>query len=134
MRINPITARTNYYSSPAISKTKNEVTPEGRTDLVDLNHLNLTCNQSMVNFKATIDISRMLIKQIPLDDKLASLFQNFKLGDMILVGKNLHECAKEMYKSAGLVKNTIKRGFFIQDETLGGKLGFLKTLSEIQRS
>ena len=126
MKINPITARTNYYSSPAISKTKNEVTSEGRTDLVDLNHLNLTCNQSMVNFKATIDISRMLIKQIPLDDKLASLFQNFKLGDMILVGKNLHECAKEMYKSAGLVKNTIKRGFFIQDETLGGKLGFFK--------
>ncbi len=126
MRINPITARTNYYSPSAITKTKNEVTPEGRTDLTDLNHLNLTCNQSMVNFKGTTEISRALIRQIPLEDKLASLFQNFKLGDMILIGKNMHECAKEMYKNAGLVKNAIKRGFFIPDENLGGSLGFIK--------
>lgn len=126
MRINPITAKPNYYHTAAITKAKNEVTAEGRNDLTDLNHLNSTCNQAMINFKGTTDISRMLIKQIPLEDKLASLFQNFKLGDMILIGKNMHECAKEMYKNAGLIKNAIKRGFFIPDENLGGSLGFIK--------
>ncbi len=128
MRINPITTQPNYCcKSPiALKSKKNEVTGEGITDTTNLNHMNLTCNQAAINFRGITEISKTLIKQIPLEDRLASLFQNFKLGDMILIGKNMHECAKEMYKSAGLVKNAIKRGFFIPDKNLGGSLGFIK--------
>ena len=70
-----------------------------------------------------------LIKQIPLEDRLASLFQNFRLGDLILVGKNLQDCAKKMYKNANLVQNAIKRSFYIADDKIGGSLGFIKNSS-----
>ena len=126
MRINPISAKTNHYQSNALLKTKKEVPDEVKSNEINLNHLNSTYNQTQINFRGSTEVSRALVKQIPLEDKLASIFQNFKLGDMILIGKNLHECAKKMYENAGLIKNAIKRGFFIPDENLGGCLGFIK--------
>ncbi len=126
MRINPISAKTNHYQSNVLLKTKKEVPDEVKSNEINLNHLNSTYNQTQINFRGTTEVSRALVKQIPLEDKLASIFQNFKLGDMILIGKNLHECAKKMYENAGLIKNAIKRGFFIPDENLGGCLGFIK--------
>ena len=123
MRINPIGVRTNYYQT---TKPKTKTLP--KQELMtspNLNLLNSTYNQTSLNFRGITETSKALIRQIPLEDKLASIFQNFKLGDMILIGKNLKECAKQMYQSAAVVKNTIKRGFFIPDENLGGSVGFI---------
>ncbi len=124
MRINPIGAKTNYYQTATPPKAK-ALPKQENTTSPNLNYLNTTCNQAFINFKGISDVSKALVRQIPLEDKLASIFQNFKLGDMILIGKNLKECARQMYQSAAVVKNTIKRGFFIPDENLGGSVGFI---------
>ena len=122
MKINPITARccpVNYFNPR--TKQNNTIPMHTNTQLVDKNY-----NQIAITFKGVPNTSLELIKQIPLEDRLASLFQNFKLGDLILIGKDMQECAKKMYNNAGLVKNAIKRSFFIADEKFGGNLGFIK--------
>lgn len=124
MRINPIGAKTNYY--PTTSPKAKTLTNQNRATIPNLNHLNATYNQAAINFRGISDASRALVRQISLEDKLASLFENFRLGDLILIGKNLHESAKQMYKNADVVKNAIKRGFFIADETIEGNIGFIK--------
>ena len=103
MRINPIGAKTNYY--PTTSPKAKTLTNQNRATIPNLNHLNATYNQAAINFRGTSDASRALVRQIPLEDKLASLFENFRLGDLIKKKKNLHESAKQMYKNADVVKN-----------------------------
>ena len=128
MRINPI-RETNYpnYNSFQTKKLTHKSANSAR--ITDLSILNQNYNQVRINFRGVPNTSLELIKQIPLEDRLASLFQNFRLGDLILVGKNLQDCAKKMYKNANLVQNAIKRSFYIADDKIGGSLGFIKNSS-----
>lgn len=128
MRINPI-RETNYpnYNSFQTKKLTHKSPNSAR--ITDLSILNQNYNQVRINFRGVPNTSLELIKQIPLEDRLASLFQNFRLGDLILVGKNLQDCAKKMYKNANLVQNAIKRSFYIADDKIGGSLGFIKNSS-----
>lgn len=122
MRISPITANFQRYST---SKQKLRQMP---TNTVNNEKLPQAANYYPVNFKGVPMTVNELAKQIPLEDRLASIFQNFKLGDLILVGKNLSESAKMMYNTTGAVKNAIKRGFFIADDKLDGNIGFIKNM------
>ena len=133
MRINPITNNNFSYAKSTKQKNfgnihSNVSVPENR-NLLNLNHLNNTYSQVGINFKGVQNTSLSLVQQIPLEDRLASLFQNFKIGDLILVGKDIKSAKKAMYQSAGLVKNVIKRAFFIPDEKLNANLGFIKAIS-----
>lgn len=94
MRINPI-RETNYpnYNSFQTKKLTHKSANSAR--ITDLSILNQNYNQVRINFRGVPNTSLELIKQIPLEDRLASLFQNFRLGDLILVGKNLQDCAKK---------------------------------------
>ncbi len=121
MRINPITTNYNSCYTGKNKTKKTQTNPIGT-----FQELKPSRNYYPVNFKGLPMSVNELAKQIPLEDRLASIFQNFKLEDMILVGKQLGECAKKMYNSSGTVKQAIKRGFFIEDEKLGGNLGFIK--------
>lgn len=125
MRINPIAhTTTNYYTANTAVSKKNVTQPSQNADrAMDLNLLNKNYNQ--INFKAIPStLTADLVKKIPLEDRIASILQNFKLGDLLLVGKDLQDCAKKMYKSEGLGNNPIKRSFYIAEEGLGGNLGF----------
>ena len=124
MRINPVNTR--IYPGHHISKSKVQQQPSSKT--TNTSHINMPAYYYPVNFKGVPMSIGEIIKQIPLEDRLASLFQNFKLGDLILIGKNLGESAKKMYQSSGVVKNAIKRGFFIADDELNGNLGFIKNM------
>lgn len=121
MRINPI-RETNYpnYNSFQTKKLTHKSANSAR--ITDLSILNQNYNQVRINFRGVPNTSLELIKQIPLEDRL---------GDLILVGKNLQDCAKKMYKNANLVQNAIKRSFYIADDKIGGSLGFIKTAVEI---
>lgn len=130
MRINPITNNNFSYAKSTKQKSfgnihSNVSAPEER-NLINLNYLNNTYSQVGINFKGAQNTSLALVSPLPLEDRLASLFQNFNIGDLILVGKDLKTAKKAMYQSAGLVKNVIKRAFFIPDEKIGGNLGFIK--------
>ena len=123
MRISPIANITSRYENNTVSK-KNVTSPETNTGkTLDLNLLNKNYNQ--VNFRAIPStLTTDLVKKIPLEDRIASILEKFKLGDLLLVGKDLQECAKKMYKSENLGNNPIKRSFYIAEEGLGGNLGF----------
>ena len=72
--------------------------------------------------KATITLA----KQIPLEDRIASLFDVFKRGDIITVGKNLKETQKALKNSLDSLDHVIKRVFFIEDDNIKGSLAFFK--------
>lgn len=124
MRINPIT--TNYRPYSAISKPKSNQQPQ--TSVSKPGASQGAAGYYPVNFKGVPMAITDIVKQIPLEDRLASMFEHFKLGDLILVGKNLGETAKKMYESSAAVKNAIKRGFFIEDDNINGNVGFIKNM------
>lgn len=126
MRINPITQQINYLNSTATKKKNNNQLTMQNSSITDLNVLNKTYNHALINFKATPINSLDLVKKIPIEERIASILEHFKLGDLLLVGKDMHESAKRMYKSETLSQNAIKRSFFIPDDDLGASLGFIK--------
>ena len=122
MRINPIqTFSTNYYANNR--KTANKPMPVVNS-YMDLNLLNNNYNQ--VSFKALKEDAFNMIKQIPLEDRLASLFENMQLGDLIIVCEKLADAKKPLLSSLKNIKNVIKRAFYINDDKLGGSLAFFK--------
>ena len=124
MKVNPITTNySNIYAKPIQKKSNNLNSQQVN---FDLRALNKNYNQAVINFRGVTNSSFELLKQIPLTDRLASLLQNFMLGDVILIGKNLQDCARKMYQNTNLVKSVIRRGFFIEDNSLEGSLGFIK--------
>ena len=129
MRINPIN-NTFKYMQPSKEKTQHKTSPVSMPESpLNLNILNNNYSQVGINFKGIKNTSLELVQKIPLEDRLASIFQNFRIGDLILVGKDLKSAKKAMYQSAGLIKNVIKRAFFIPDKKLEGYLGFTKSIT-----
>lgn len=94
--------------------------------LVDTNYNQLMVNKKQINFTGVKNTSLEFIKQLPLEDRLASLFENFQQGDLIITGKNIKEAKKALYETASLIKNVIKRTFFVEDNNIQGNLGFIK--------
>ena len=77
MKINPVSTTNYQISHPPLSAKKKSM--GSRTTAPDLNLLNKTYNQ--LSFKAVpANVSLDLVKKIPLEDRLASIFQNFKHG------------------------------------------------------
>lgn len=125
MKVNQVSSiNQKSYVFTALNSSKSECTVPEKT--FDLQILNKNYNQVSVSFCGTRNASE-LVKQIPLEDRLASLFQNFRSGDLILTGEDIAKAKKAMYESAGLVKNVIKRAFFVEDDKLEGYLGFVKS-------
>ena len=125
MRINPIAQKVNYASYAPVQHKKAE---KGQTkNFTDLNLLNSNYNNVAINFRAMpVNGAKELVKQIPLEDRISCVLQTFKLGDLLLVGKNINECAKKMLSADNIGDNAIKRAFFIAEENLDGNLGFVK--------
>ena len=120
MRINPINntitnyqIKTNYQKSHA----------NQNNNITDLGLLNKNYNQ--INFKGipAKDSLEMVLK-IPLEDRLASMFEKVEPGDLILVGKELSEAKNKMLKSIDNIDNIISRVFFLPEHKYRGYLGF----------
>lgn len=120
MRINPISINQNYYASNSLKNNRTLYNPTRSSSELS-NHY-----YSPIKFSGIKNSSLELVQQIPLSDRLASLFENFRLGDLILVGKDISEAKKAVYDASGNIKNVIKRAFFIPDDKLDGYLGFIK--------
>ena len=120
MKILPINNFSGIYTKNII-RTKSE---QNNYNCTDLNILNRNYNQ--VNFRAISKESLEFVQKIPLEDRLASIFEKFLQGDLILVGKNLNKAKERMLNCAGNIDSPIKRVFFIPDEKLHGYLGFTK--------
>jgi len=105
MNILPITTNTNNKYSNNLSKiNKNYHT----------------------SFKGVSKESLEFVQQIPLEERLASMFEKFLHGDLILVGKSLDSAKQKMLECVSLLDCAIKRIFFIPENKLNGYLGFTK--------
>ena len=94
--------------------------------LADKNY-NSVFIQNNPAFKASIPAKVLeLGKQIPLSDRVASLFQVFKHEEIILVSKSLKEAQNALKNSYKSANQLFRRIFFIPDDNVGGTLAFIK--------
>ena len=127
MRISPIQ---NYNYS---AKTYN------RTDLNRSCQSSGTCQTDVfisgnsvkkknnINFTGNIqNLLSVIPKKISIDDKIAALFDEFKRGDVITVGKDFKQTQKALKDSLSTVDHIIKRVFFIKDNEIDGSIAFFK--------
>ena len=90
------------------------------------NRDNINNRNYQIPFRAVSNESLNLVQQIPLDDRLASMFEKFLHGDLILVGKKINKAKQKMLECTSLLDCAVKRIFFIPDNKLNGYLGFSK--------
>ena len=127
MRVLPIRnefLKENYHKQ---NKTKISNSTNGITNL---NLINKTYNQ--YTFRAASKESVELVQKIPLEDRLAALFEKFLYGDLILVGKDLGKAKARMLGCADRIENAIKRVYFIPDERIHSYIAFTKNREDLK--
>lgn len=74
-----------------------------------------------------------LLKQFPVEERLATLFKGLKHGEIILLGKNYNEAQKALTKNVQGLKQAIKKEIFMPENTLQRNYAFLKnSLGDIE--
>ena len=122
MKVLPI--KNEYRAANNIKNNTDKSIKHSNTNLTDLNLLNKSYRQ--VIFKAISKENLDLVQKIPLKDRLASLFEKFLQGDLILIGENLNKAKERMLNCVDTLDCAIKRIFFLPDNSLNGYLGFTK--------
>lgn len=126
MKISPLLnfnyTQKNTYSNNVQSKPILKQMP---SDTVVL-HNKFDYKNNKISFGNISKTAITLAKQIPLEDRIAAMFDVFKRGDVITVGKNLKETQKALKESLDSFDHVIKRVFFIEDDNINGKLAFFK--------
>ena len=91
-------------------------------NITDLNLLNKNYNQ--LAFRALSKETAAIIQQIPLEDRLASIFEKMDSGDLILVGKNLSNAKVKLLGCIDNINSVVKRVFWLPEEKQKGYLCF----------
>lgn len=74
-----------------------------------------------------------MLKQFPVEERLATLFKGLKHGEIILLGKNYNEAQKALTKNVQGLKQAIKKEIFMPENTLQRNYAFLKnSLGDIE--
>ena len=120
MKINPIN---NISANYNLTKISNKTSKAYQTNITDLNILNKNYSQISFNGVSSKESLDMVLK-IPLEDRLASLFEKADKGDLILVGKQLSQAKLKMLENIHNISGSIKRVFFLPEAKYRGYLGF----------
>lgn len=128
MKITPLQSFKAYNYAPQnnIQPTNSQVKNFSTQPTSDVVVLHNKCKQNPISFGNINKAALILAKQIPLEDRIAALFDVFKRGDVITVGKNLKETQKALKNSLDSFDHVIKRVFFIEDDNINGHLAFYK--------
>ena len=121
MRILPINS---IVLNSSTNKNKKQLKNNSLNNVTDLNYLNKNYNQ--INFGAISKVSLELVQKIPLEDRLASMFEKMQTGDVIIVGKNLSQAKLKLLECIDNIDTLIKRIFYLPEEKNKGYLGFFK--------
>ncbi len=133
MRIPAIQAfnRTNYTNRNVNSSAQN-VAP-------GLLHRNSVTGDSFVRvskplaFQGVEKNALVMLKQIPLEERLASVFSIMKQGDVLLAGPEFKEFYEPLKAVSKKFEQVLKRFFLVQDDNLKTPLAFYKdTRGEFQ--
>ena len=120
MKVLPINnINTNYQRKinhkPYNGQTKN---------ITDLDYLNRNYNQ--ISFNGVSRETLEMVQKIPIEERIASIYQHCSQGDLIITGKSINKAKQGLLESLGQIDRTIKKVFFIPDEKIGGYLGFMR--------
>ena len=121
MKILPIN---NTLSVQPFFTNKKSKVKKDNNNITKLNYLNSTYYQT--TFKAASKESIEFIQKIPLEDRLASMFEKFLQGDLILIGNNINQAKEKMLACTDTLDCAVKRIFFIPDKNFHGYLAFSK--------
>ncbi len=121
MKILPIN---NIALNSQINKNNKQVKNNYSNNITDLNLLNKNYNQ--ISFRAVSKESLEFVLKIPLEDRLASMFEKMENGDVILVGKSLSQTKLKLLECIDNIDTLIKRVFYLPEEKHKGYLGFFK--------
>ena len=122
MKISPTGEKYTNTNHIRNNYSKNNI-PNNDSNVTDLNFLNKNYNQVSFNGISPKESLDMVLK-IPLEDRLASLFEKTETGDLILIGKKLSEAKIRMLENVNNASGLIKRVFFLPEEKYRGYLGF----------
>ena len=121
MRINPINNIITGYNTKFSYQNNKKI---HNNTVTDLNLLNKNYNQ--ISFNGVSKESLELVMKIPLEDRLASMFEIIEKGDLILVGKRLSDAKIKMLESIENLDGLLRRVFYLPEEKQKGYLGFFK--------
>ena len=117
----------DYKAAKSVSKSENMHSVNNSSSLLVDKNYNSLLVKSNPAFKASVPSKVLeLGKQIPLSDRVASLFQVFKHEEIILVSKTLKEAQSALKNSYKSANQLFRRAFFIPDDNVGGTLAFIK--------
>ena len=121
MKVQPIRGVESTHLAHNYTKATNQT--KQINNITDLNLLNKTHNQ--INFQGISSKESLdLVLKIPLEDRLASIFEKADKGDLILVGKKLNDAKTKMLECVENIEGIIKRVFYLPEEKQRGYLGF----------
>ena len=127
MRISSIQ---NYYRTNYTNQIKSSKQPAAaenmQTKPADLGPK--TAN--VLSFTGVQSTALTLAKKFPLEDRLASVFQIAKHGDLIITGKDLKSAQKALKESVKAFDNAIKRFIFVEDDNIDGTVAFFRNFMD----
>lgn len=131
-----VPAISNYYrNNNTYSNYKKENVPQTTMTQSSQNRTYMTSvygmkQASAVNFTGVQFSPIALVKKIPLEDRLADLFNISTAGDMIVAGKDLDTVQKVLKSSMKDFNHVIKRLFFVAEDGLDELAVFTRTPNE----
>lgn len=133
MKVSPISNINSPYAQYAKTSSLKNVEPtiiNNKDFLVDKNYAQLLVNKK-ITFKGAVgnpnDIMH-LINLIPLEEKIATVFQKYRHGDMIIVASELNQAQRAIKSSVKNIEVLIKKVHFIKEADFKGCLVFMKNI------
>ena len=118
MRILPVQ---NYYrtNNTYLTQKKNNVANPATTREQTVGNMTIppqTKFATPINFTGIQTTALTLAKQIPIEDRLASMLQVAQHGDVILLGENIKRAQQALKSTVKDFKSLIKRFIFIPED------------------
>lgn len=124
---NPNISKNNYQTKDSSSSVLNTQNMTAMPDFGygrDLVHRKTSFTGSEIN-KAAIELA----KQLPLEDRLASLFQVMQHGDFVLLGADFNKAQLALKKNLSKLRQAIRKEIFLPDGNIRSNFGFIKNIS-----
>lgn len=124
--------RTNYQNK--VNEKKAGITNSYQSNVINLPRYSYgrdLVNRTSPTFKGS-EISKTalaLIEQLPIEDKLASIFQIIRHGDIIVLGKDFSKAQKALNRNIKKVNHVIKKEFYLPSQKTESNFAFIKNSS-----
>ena len=132
MRILPVQ---NYYrtNNTYLNKNRNNVANPTTVQKQSVQNMTIPTQTKFatpINFTGIKTTALTLAKQIPVEDRLASMFQVAQHGDVILLGDNIKSAQQALKSTIKDFKNLIKRFIFIPEDGMKDTVVFTRNAKD----